>query len=208
MKSAKHQKSQAHQQYEVEMEGHLKELTGQGQISYIADNFAKYANRYQITRFLARHDLYKKILPIKGSIIECGVLSGNGLMSWARLSSILEPIAFNRRIFGFDTFEGFPGVHEKDNAGSGQFSWAKGDLKDSCYEELQECIRLYDIDRFIPHISKVQLIRGDFTVTSEQFLKEHSHVLIALLYLDFDLYEPTKKALEVFLPRMGKGQNG
>jgi hypothetical protein len=29
--------------------------------------------------------------------------------------------------------------------------------------------------------------------------------LVALLYLDFDLYEPTRKALEVFLPRMPKG---
>jgi len=36
-------------------------------------------------------------------------------------------------------------------------------------------------------------------------LKENPHLLVALLYLDFDLYEPTKKALELFLPRMPKG---
>ena len=41
--------------------------------------------------------------------------------------------------------------------------------------------------------------------TADTFLKENPHVLISLLYLDFDLYEPTKKALEVFLPRMSKG---
>ena len=202
MKPIKHQKSATHEQYEEEMRQHLTSHTLSP--SYIANNFAKFTDRYQMTRFLARHELYKKILSIKGNIIECGVLSGNGLMSWARLSSILEPVAFNRRIFGFDTFDGFPSVHEKDR-GNLQFSWAKGDLKDACYEELKECIRLYDIDRFISHISKVKLIRGDFMETSKQFLEEHSYTLIALLYLDFDLYEPTKQALEIFLPRMGKG---
>ena len=29
--------------------------------------------------------------------------------------------------------------------------------------------------------------------------------MIALLFLDFDLYEPTKKAIDLFLPRMPKG---
>ena len=41
--------------------------------------------------------------------------------------------------------------------------------------------------------------------TADKFLEENPHVLVSLMYLDFDLYEPTKKALEVFLPRMGKG---
>jgi hypothetical protein len=202
---AKHQKSNAHQEFEIEVQKHLDNLVGSASLSELVNNFAKYADRYQITKFLARYDLYRKILPIKGCIVECGVLNGNGLMTWAKLSSILEPVAFNRKIFGFDTFEGFPSVHEKDQNGGGKFSWEKGDLRGSSYEELKEVIRLYDIDRFIPHIPKVELIRGDFMKTSEAFLREHSYALISLLYLDFDLYEPTKKALEVFLPRMSKG---
>mgnify|MGYP006111396975 CR=1 FL=1 len=35
-----------------------------------------------------------------------------------------------------------------------------------------------------------------------QFLKEHPETMISLLYLDFLLYEPSKVALENFLPRM------
>ena len=31
------------------------------------------------------------------------------------------------------------------------------------------------------------------------------HHDLALLFLDFDLYEPTKKALDLFVPRMPKG---
>ena len=33
----------------------------------------------------------------------------------------------------------------------------------------------------------------------------NKHILISLLYLDMDLHEPTKVALQYFLPRMAKG---
>jgi hypothetical protein len=31
-------------------------------------------------------------------------------MAWAKLSAMLEPENLTRRIYGFDTFEGFPSV--------------------------------------------------------------------------------------------------
>ncbi len=45
---------------------------------HVAENFAKYVSRQELSRFLFRHDLYKKILNTKGSIIECGVFTGGG----------------------------------------------------------------------------------------------------------------------------------
>ncbi|MDE2016823.1 MAG: hypothetical protein KGI57_03860, partial [Hyphomicrobiales bacterium] len=36
-------------------------------------------------------------------------------------------------------------------------------------------------------------------------VKKNDHLVVALLYLDFDLYEPTKMAIETFVPRMPKG---
>ena len=47
-------------------------------------------------------------LPVKGSIVECGVFRGFSLMTFAQLSAALEPNNLTRRIYGFDTFEGFP----------------------------------------------------------------------------------------------------
>ena len=41
--------------------------------------------------------------------------------------------------------------------------------------------------------------------TADKYLESNRHLVVALLYLDFDLYDPTKKALEVFVPRMPKG---
>jgi hypothetical protein len=191
--------------YMKKMEEHLNKLKNVLPLSSLVNNFAKYARRQEITRFLFRHEIFKKILNLKGSILECGVFSGNGLMSWAQLSAIMEPMGFFRRIYGFDTFAGFPKVTEEDLSGGEKLDWKPGDLKDDSYEDLLQCIELFDMNRFLSQFEKVQLIRGDFMQTGEQFITDNPHLLVALLYLDFDLYEPTKKALELFLPRMPKG---
>lgn len=78
------------------------------------DNFPKYVRRQHLKRFLAMYEVFKLILPIKGSIVECGVHRGFSLMTWAKLSTILEPENLTRRIYGFDTFEGFPSIHACD----------------------------------------------------------------------------------------------
>jgi len=73
------------------------------------------------------------------------------------------------------------------------------------YAELEECIRLYDMNRPIGHISKVQLVRGDATCTIPEFIENNKHLVVSLLYLDFDIYEATRTALKHFVPRMPKG---
>lgn len=193
-------------QYKDEMEQHLQQLAKRAPLSYLVNTFAKYARRQEVTRFLARHELYGKIADLQGCIVECGVFAGQGLMTWAQLSSILEPVggAF-RHVYGFDTFTGFPGVHKNDLKGSVKLDWRAGDLKQDSYADLKRCIELYDKNRFLSQFPKVSLIKGDFMKTGRKFLKDHPHVLVSLLYLDFDLYEPTKLALETFLPRLGKG---
>lgn len=166
-------------------------------------HFGKYARRQDITRFLVRYELFKRVVPIKGSIIECGVFRGSGLMTWANLSAICEPNNIMRRIYGFDTFEGFPDVDVKDG---NQFRNAvPGDLKAGCYDELLDIISAFDQNRFLGHVEKVRLVRGNATETIPAFVKENPHLVVSLLFLDFDLYEPTKIALEQFLPRMPKG---
>lgn len=167
------------------------------------ENFPKYARRQHLKRFLAMYEIFKMILPIKGSIVECGVFRGFSLMSWAKLSTILEPENLTRRIYGFDTFEGFPSVSEADRSGGGIAE--TGDFYATNYEELQDLIKLYDQDRFLGHMPKVHLIRGDVSKTIAQFVNENRHLVVSLLFIDLDLFEPTKTVLEHIAPRMPKG---
>src|SRR5581483_2909861 len=128
---------------------------------------------------------------------------GFGLMSWAKLSAMLEPENLTRRIYGFDTFAGFPSVSEKDATSLADIK--KGTLFADSYEELLELIAEHDRDRFLGHVDKVHLVKGDVLETVPAFIAEHPHLVVSLLFLDLDLYEPTKLALEQFLPRMPRG---
>lgn len=167
------------------------------------ENFPKYVRRQQLKRFLALYELFKLVLPVKGSIIDCGVFEGFSLMSWAKLSTILEPENLTRRIYGFDSFAGFPtrGVEDENPTASP----VVGELRADSYDELTALIELYDQDRFLGHIPKVELIRGDISATAPAFLQAHPHLMVSLLFIDCDLYAPTKVCIETFRSRMPKG---
>jgi len=169
------------------------------------DNFPKYVRRQSITRFLALYEVFKMVLPVKGSIVECGVNNGFGLMTWAKLSAILEPVNLTRRIYGFDTFEGFPTVHAKDAAGAQRRTAKVGQLASDSYAELIELARHFDADRFLGHVDKVHVQKGDATRTIPAFARANPHLIVSLLFLDFDLYEPTIVAIKQLLPRMPRG---
>lgn len=166
-------------------------------------SFSKYVRRQDITAFLARYEVFKQVLAVKGSVVECGVFRGSGLMTWAKLSAVLEPNNLMRRIYGFDTFTGFPEIAEEDH--SGLRETRPGELRSESYHELLELIEAYDGDRFLGHVPKVHLIEGNATETIPKFVEEHPHLVVSLLFLDFDLFEPTKVALQHFLPRMPRG---
>ena len=163
--------------------------------------FAKYAPMGEINKFIARYEIFKKILNINGSIVECGVFFGGGLMAWANFSSILEPLNHLRKIIGFDTFSGFPSINKEKDAEDAK----EGDLSWESYEDLLKCIEVYNMFRPLGHIPKVELVKGNILETVDKYLSENKHLVISLLYLDVDLYEPTKVAIEKFLPRMPKG---
>jgi hypothetical protein len=168
------------------------------------ESFPKYVRRQNLTRFLALYEIFKKCLPVKGSVVECGVNRGFGVMTWAKLSAILEPVNLMRKVYGFDTFSGFPSVAPQDKAASSSHV-KEGDLASPSYEEILELAAINDSTRFLGHVPKVNLIKGDAATTIPQFIADNPHVIVSLLFLDFDLYEPTKVALEHFVPRMPKG---
>ena len=153
---------------------------------------------------MERYELYKKIINIPGSIIELGVAGGFGLMSFAHFCSIFEPTHYVRKIYGFDTFKGFPGVHKKD-LGSNASHMKKGGLKFQSFNYIKEAIKMYDKNRFLSHLPKVELIKGDVVKTVPKFIKDNPSIVIAMLYLDIDLYEGTACALKYLLPQVPKG---
>lgn len=168
------------------------------------ESFPRFATKRSLARFLVKHEIFKKILHTPGVIVECGVFNGAGLFTWAQLSNIYEPVNYTRKVVGFDTFSGFPDVNRKiDNAGNAKSK--AGDLKGAGLGELQQSVQKLNEERHLSHIETVQLVPGDFLETGPAYIKANPHTVVSLLYLDFDLFEPTKAALTLLVPRMPKG---
>lgn len=187
------------------MERHF--TTSIGPATLKLENFTRYVSRQSLSLFLAKHRMFEKVVDVHGHIIECGVYLGGGLMTWAQLSAIYEPINHSRRVVGFDTFSGFTGLHEKDDGGQRVAYKAEGGLAvdPDTEKDLKESIRLFDVNRPIGQIPRVELVVGDAAKTIPEYLSNNPQLVVALVFLDFQLYEPTMAALEHFLPRMPKG---
>jgi hypothetical protein len=185
-----------------ELEGYYKSSAGTNVQKL--QSFTKYVSSGDVGRFLCRSKIFEQILHVPGSIIDCGVFMGGGLMTWAHLSAILEPLNHVRRIVGIDTFDGFPAISAEDRTTVEALA-TPGGLSADSYADLTEAIRLYDLYRPLGHIPRVKLVRGNAVGAIPKFIEETPHLVVALLYLDFDLFQPTEVAIRNFLPFMPKG---
>lgn len=174
----------------------------------ILDHLGIYIRRHNITRILAMHELYTKILAVKGIVMEFGVRWGQNLSLFSNFRGIHEPYHHQRKIIGFDTFSGFPSVCDKDGGfdniskhkDGGGYSVTKG------YENhLDDVLKNHEDFSPISHIKKYELIKGDATKTCKEYLEKHPETIISFAYFDFDIYEPTKICLELILPYLTKG---
>lgn len=192
-------------QYRTEAGSYFE--TASGTILDRLIDFPKFVPRQALSLFLAKHDLFTRTLNVHGSVVEGGVFTGGGLFTWAQLASIYEPYNHNRRVIGFDTFEGFPRISPQDTSGGdiGHEYQHKGAYSFENMAELGVAARLADLNRPIGHIPRIELVQGDACETIPEYLRKNPHLVVSLLYLDFDLYEPTLVALRELVPRMPRG---
>ena len=172
------------------------------------ENFPNWVRHRDLARFLFKAEIYKSIVHIPGVIFEAGVLYGGSLASWLHLGEIYEPVNYGRRVFGFDTFTGFPEVTDKDKPIDPKYPelYKPGTYSAQKAEDyIFNLFGLLDRTRKIPQIPRMRLVKGDVVETVPKVLAEDKSLLIALLYLDVDLYKPTKAVMEACLPRMPKG---
>ncbi|GAB6037210.1 hypothetical protein JCM15519_17690 [Fundidesulfovibrio butyratiphilus] len=167
-------------------------------------NLGLYTNRLLMGRMLFMHELYQRILPINGVIMEFGVRWGQNLALFTSFRSMYEPYNYTRKIVGFDTFSGFPSTHEKDGDHETVFKGCYS-VTENYEQYLEQVLAYHESEAPISHIKKFELVKGDATKTLEKYLADHPETIIALAYFDFDLYEPTKKCLELIRGHLTKG---
>jgi len=172
------------------------------------ENFPLWVRHRDLARFLYKAEIYKSIINVPGSVMECGVLYGGSMATWLHLGEIFEPVNYGRRVIGLDTFEGFPRTSEFDSPPDPRYpdlyqpgTYNVGDN----YNRIRRALECVDATRKLAQLPRLDLIKGDILETLPRLLESDQSLQISILYLDLDLYEPTRFALEQCLPRMMKG---
>jgi len=120
---------------------------------------------------------------VAGDFAELGVWKGNSAAILAHFAA-----QSGRRLFLFDTFEGFD---RRDLVGADQSH--NRDFSDTSIEAVRETVG---------HPELTTYLKGFFPGTITDEVRERQ---FALVHIDCDLYEPMKAALAFFYPRMPAG---
>lgn len=168
------------------------------------NNFGLFISRQNLSRIMFMDQMYRNIIDVNGVVMELGVRWGQNLALFQNFRGMYEPFNHTRKIIGFDTFTGFPSVSDKD--GSSQFvSEGSYAVTDNYEDYLEQVMQYHELESPISQLKKFEIVKGDATQTLEAYLEKHPETIVALAYFDFDIYEPTKRCLELLKGRFGKG---
>lgn len=186
--------------------------------AYFSESEGTYSERmHAITRFLprqslsyllARHEVFRQILSLHGTVLDFGVHRGGSFFTWLQLSAIYEPYNHIRRIVGFDSFEGFSSLSAEDIAQGDQDLAIKkvgGMQYTGGAAELALGLELYDLNQPLGHVPRGRGIAGPLPDTLQNYMTEHAEVVVALANFGLGLYEPTVEILKAIKPRLQKG---
>lgn len=170
----------------------------------LLDNISLFVDSKKLSRILFMDFIYKQILDVQGVVMEFGTRWGPNSALFASLRGIYEPFNRHRKIIAFDTFTGFPSVAPQDGKSE---LMVPGQLftSDNYEKYLEQILSIHESLNPLSHIKKFQVRKGDAILELESYLLENPETIISLAYFDFDIYEPTKKCLELILPRLTKG---
>lgn len=167
-------------------------------------NLGLYNRSSAMAKILFLDEIYRRIIPVPGVIMVFGTWWGQDVVALHNLRAVHEPYNALRKVIGFDTFTGYPGLTDKDRASDtikpGSYHTSKDYVT-----YLDELLTYHNKENSMGHVCKHELVVGDVTKTLEKYLKQHPETLIAMAYLDLVLYEPTKRVLELIKPYMVKG---
>ncbi len=167
------------------------------------NSFTRYISRQNIAKLIAQYKLIEMSQNKLGDIIEAGIYYGSGLMGWANIIASLEPYNYQCKIIGFDTFTGSTGVTKFDNNKS--IKRQEGEYKADVFDDLKNSIAIFDQDRPLNHVAKVEIFKGDISKISKKYSLDNPQTNLRILHIGMNLYKPTLDTLKNFEKFYSKG---
>ncbi|MFT7507217.1 MAG: hypothetical protein ACI92I_000360 [Acidimicrobiales bacterium] len=144
-------------------------------------------------RFYLRRML-RRVSKMEGDIVECGV---GKMVTFQMFATYLQNNNSSRKLWGFDSFEGFPEPTPEDVSPRNP---QKGEWKVIEEDDVAKFLLIQGFDsQWIS--SQIKTIKGFFKDT----LPADDVSQIALLHLDVDLYDSYKTCLEHLFPKVVPG---
>ncbi|KKL28753.1 hypothetical protein LCGC14_2372020, partial [marine sediment metagenome] len=126
------------------------------------------------------YQLVKATNKTYGDIAEVGCFNG-------ATAKLIRKANKNKELHLFDTFEGLPKLHCKD------------DPKQFCEGLYSSSLK--DVKNYLKKYKKIHFYKGIFPNTSIPIIDK----TFSFVHLDVDLYESTLESIKFFYPRMNKG---
>ncbi len=161
-----------------------KQLIDLGVPNHKIDKDTLYLNIFARERFVSDLAGVFRKCKMQGAVAEGGVYQGD-------FSSILNQVFSEKKLYLFDTFEGFDERDVKIEEDCSFSNAVAGHLNNTSIEIVKEKLSF---------VENVQFVKGYFPESAENINDVFCYVNI-----DFDLYKPTKSALEFFWPKMIEG---
>jgi len=187
------------------------------------DNYKKPTKFYHYYNFIRNN--HNKI---EGDICEVGVYKGFSLLATAML---LKELGSNKIVIGYDTFNGFPSYHKKDNLNCFDDLHKKKLISDEHYKDFKLNLKYKsfilkknvnvknistsgdfsqnsfdDLKRKIDFLGldNIELVKGDFKDTMN-INRDHKRLSFFAGLIDCDLYEGYKVSLPYVYKKLNQG---
>lgn len=158
------------------------------------DQFGLYAGEQTLATRLVIYDIFKSTLDIPGDVVEFGCWNGANLLFLAKILKLTRPNSI-KSVIGFDSFEGLQSFSAEDGEAESSYRGRYQGNEDT----LRKAITLFGME------SWVHLVKGDACKTIPAFADSFPHSMVSFAYIDFDLYEPSKAALNYLGKRLSPG---
>lgn len=193
-------------QTQAEARNLLKKLFKERPISdeLLLTNFGLFARSSALAKIFFLYEAYSKIRNLPGDIYVFGVWLGQDMVVFESMRAMLEPYNVSRKIIGFDTFDGYKGLSDKDNVS--EETVKSGYIVEQNYQAfLEQLLSYHRGENTMGHAVTHKLVPGDLSKTAPQYVSDNPASQVALAYFDIALYNPTKAALDAISDRLMPG---
>ena len=152
-------------------------------------------NACNILNVIYWREFFEIVRNVNGVIVECGVGRARSLITILALNRLYKSLesGYSRKVFGLDSFEGFPEPHiydkSKRNPKKGEWGQSPNNQFKYTIDSIKEVIKNADLIESCT--TDLKLVKG----LIEDTTKVINVNKIAILHLDCDLFQPTLSSL-------------